>query len=226
MVVDIIMHVSIVEEEYLESIWKLERRYGLAKTTDLAKMLSVALGTVSKMVNILERNGFIIHEHHRGVRLTSRGLQVAIDVVRRHRLSERFLTDFLQVDWCRAHDEACRLEHGLSKYVTDLLEKALKNPSTCPHGNPIPKPNGELSEIPCIQLLSLNPGDTGVVINITDESFNVLKYIRDIGLTPGSVFKVVDKVPFDNLLTIDLRGTMRTLGPTIASSINVKKVIT
>lgn len=220
------MHASIVEEEYLESIWKLERRFGLARTTDLAKMLSVALGTVSKMVKVLEKKEFVIHKHHRGVKLTSRGLQVAIDVVRRHRLSERFLTDLLQADWCKVHDEACRLEHGLSKYVADLLEKALKNPNTCPHGNPIPKSNGELSEIPCVQLLSLNPGDTGVVINITDESFSILRYVKDIGLTPGSVFKVIDKVPFDNLLTIDIRGTMRTLGPTIASSINVKRVIT
>ena len=219
------MHVSIVEEEYLESIWKLERKYGLAKTTDLAKMLSVALGTVSKMAKILEKKKLITHEHHRGVKLTSKGVEIAIDVVRRHRLSERLLTDLLQVDWCKVHDEACRLEHGLSKYVTDMIEKTLKNPNTCPHGNPIPKPNGEFNEVPCMQLSNLNLGDTGVVVNIVDESFNILKYIRDIGLTPGSVFKVVDKIPFDNLLIIDVNGVMRTLGPTISSSISVKKVL-
>ncbi|MEM1545049.1 MAG: metal-dependent transcriptional regulator [Candidatus Methanomethylicia archaeon] len=220
------MHISIVEEEYLESIWKLERKYGLAKTTDLAKMLNVTLGTVSKMVKILEKKKFIIHEYHKGVKLTSKGVEVAIDVVRRHRLSERLLTDLLQVDWCKAHDEACRLEHGLSKYVTDLIEKALKNPNTCPHGNPIPKPNGELDEIPCIQLSNLSLGDTGVIVNITDESFNILKYAKDIGLTPGSILKVIDKIPFDNLLIIDINGITRTLGPTITSSINVRKMIT
>lgn len=220
------MHISIIEEEYLESIWKLERKYGLAKTTDLARMLNVTLGTVSKMVKILEKKKLIIHEYHKGAKLTSKGVEVAIDVVRRHRLSERLLTDLLQVDWCKAHDEACRLEHGLSKYVTDLIEKTLKNPNTCPHGNPIPKPNGELDEIPCMQLSNLSLGDTGVVVNITDESFNILKYARDIGLTPGSILKVIDKIPFDNLLIIDINGITRTLGPTITSSINVRKMIT
>jgi DtxR family Mn-dependent transcriptional regulator len=217
------MYVSIVEEEYLESIWKLERKYGLARTTDLAKMLSVTLGTISKMAKILEKKKLVTHEHHRGIKLTSKGVEVAIDVVRRHRLSERLLTDFLQVDWCKAHDEACRLEHGLSKYVTDLIEKTLKNPHTCPHGNPIPKPNGELNEISCIQLSNLDLGDTGIVVSIADESYDILKYVRDIGLTPGSVFKVVSKIPFDNLLIIDINGVMRTIGPTITSSINVKR---
>ncbi len=80
------------------------------------------------MIRIPEKKKFTIHEHHKGVKLTSKEIEVAINVVRRHRLLESPFTNFLQVDWCKAHNEARRLEHTLSKYVADPAKKALKTP--------------------------------------------------------------------------------------------------
>ncbi|MCJ7609819.1 metal-dependent transcriptional regulator, partial [Candidatus Bathyarchaeota archaeon] len=136
------LELSPIEEEYLEAIWHLEEQKKVARTGDISQRLKVTMGTASNMIDHLEHEGLLEHEHYRGVRLTEKGREAATTVVRRHRLGERLLTDILHLDWSGAHDAACKLEHSLTKEVTDSLDATLGNPKTCPHGNPIPSEDG------------------------------------------------------------------------------------
>src|SRR3990170_7716439 len=102
--------VSATVEEYLEAIYRLEESKGSAKTSELAQRMKVAVGTITNTVESMENQSLIVHEPYKGVKLTSKGRKMALDVLRRHRLSERLLTDVLQLDWSKAHDEACKLE--------------------------------------------------------------------------------------------------------------------
>ena len=130
-------YVSSTIEEYLEQIYRLEKEYGVARTKLLAERVGVSLGTVTNTIKTLERQKFVTHESYKGVKLTKNGQRIALDVIRRHRLSECLLSNFLKIDWSRVHDYACKLEHAITG-LTKPLEKVLDHPKTCPHGNPIP----------------------------------------------------------------------------------------
>ncbi len=148
-------------EEFLESIYRLQERDGVARTTELIRMLSVVPGTVTNTVERLEKRGLITHETYRGVKLTEKGVNIALHVLRRHRLSERLLTDILHMDRDQVHEAACRLEHGLTEDVTENIERVLESPKTCPHGNPIPTNLGRIAEKQSELLSSLCPGEKG-----------------------------------------------------------------
>ena len=117
--------VSPTIEEYLEQIYRLEKEHGVARTKHLSEMVGVSLGTVTNTIKALESQNLITHKPYKGVNLTEAGLKIAIDVIRRHRLAERLLTDFLKLDWSRVHEHACRLEHAIADDLIKPLEKAL-----------------------------------------------------------------------------------------------------
>jgi DtxR family Mn-dependent transcriptional regulator len=213
-----------VEEEYLEAIWHLERRNKAAKTSDLSQRLAVTMGTISNMIDHLEREGLLEHEHYRGVRLTPKGRDAALNVVRRHRLSEKLLTDILHIDWSHAHDAACKLEHSLTTEVTNSLDKVLGRPRTCPHGNPIPAENGEIVEEEGTQLSELKSGDKATVASITDEKTEMLQYLATLGLFPGTHVSVQEKAPFNGPLMIKVGNASYALSRDVASLIWVRKM--
>jgi DtxR family Mn-dependent transcriptional regulator len=215
--------VTEVVEEYLEGIYRLQERSGVARTSDIVKVLQVVPGTVTNTVERLEKDGMLRHEPYRGVRLTDKGRKIALDVIRRHRLSERLLTDFMRVDWDKAHDAACRLEHGITNDVIKKLEKALGHPKTCPHGNPIPTACGGIIEEKSEPLSTFEPKESGVVAKIEDETPEVLKYIAALGLLPGASIEIVEKAPFDGPVTVGVSGANHALSLSMASNIWVKR---
>jgi len=215
--------VTEVVEEYLESIYRLQEKSGVARTSDIVKALQVVPGTVTNTVERLEKEGMLRHEPYRGVRLTDKGRKIALDVIRRHRLSERLLTDFVHVDWDKAHDAACRLEHGITNDVIKKLEKALGHPKTCPHGNPIPTACGGIVEEKSEPLSTLKSKESGVVAKIKDETPEVLKYIAVLGLLPGASIEIVEKAPFDGPVTVKVGGANHALSLSMASNIWVKR---
>lgn len=215
--------VTEVVEEYLESIYRLQEKSGVARTSDIVKVLQVVPGTVTNTVERLEKEGMLRHEPYRGVKLTDKGRKIALDVIRRHRLSERLLTDFVHVDWDKAHDAACKLEHGITNDVIKKLEKALGHPKTCPHGNPIPTACGGIVEEKSEPLSTLKSKESGVVIKIKDETPEVLKYIAALGLLPGASIEIVEKAPFDGPVTVKVGGANHALSLSMASNIWVKR---
>ena len=119
-------------EEYLEAIYSFNERGELAKTTELAKRLKVAPPSVTQMLKKLADEGLVDYEPYRGAALTGRGVAHAQRVVRKHRLLERFLHNFLGLGREKVHEEACRMEHSLSDEAAAALCKALDKPETCP----------------------------------------------------------------------------------------------
>ncbi|MCX8204494.1 MAG: metal-dependent transcriptional regulator [Candidatus Nezhaarchaeota archaeon] len=214
---------SATVEEYLEHIFKLQEKIGAAKTGDLAKRLGVAPSTVTNVVKWMEERGFVARQPYRGVKLTEKGRRIAIQIVRKHRLAERLLTDLLRMSWDRAHEAACKLEHGLTEEVLELLEGALGDPKTCPHGNPLPTKRGEIIEEEATSLINLNVGERGVVAKIAEEDEDLLKYLGKLKVYPGAAVEVLERAPLDNLVTIRVGRERHTLGRRAASAIYIRQ---
>lgn len=217
--------VSQTVEEYLEAIYKLSERFGSARTSDIASELNVSLGTVTNTVEYLERLGLITHEPYRGVKLTAKGLKVALSVIRRHRIIERFLTDTLRLSWESVHEHACRLEHGLAEAVVKPLEDLLNKPKTCPHGNPIPSDDGSIHKLEDVELLSLNDGDLGVVTRIIDEKPDLLYLLSSLGIMPGALLKLKRKQLEGNRLIVEVAGGEYNVARDVAGKVRVKKML-
>ena len=215
--------VTAVVEEYLETIYRLQEKDGVARTSDLVNMLRVAPGTVTNTVERLEKEGYIVHDPYKGVKLTEKGLKIAIQVVRRHRLSERLLTDILHMKWDTVHEAACKLEHGITDEITKPLEKALRHPKTCPHGNPIPTKCGGIIEEKSQPLTKLNEKEQGIIVKITEEKSDLLRYLNTLGLALGVRIEILEKAPFDGPITFKVDGTRHALSPEMASIIQVKQ---
>jgi len=216
--------VSPTIEEYLEAVYKLQERNGAAKTTELAKQLKVALGTITNTIESMEKQSLIVHQPYKGVKLTAKGRRIALDVVRRHRLSERLLVDILRLDWGKAHDAACKLEHVFTdRELSRPLEKALGYPKTCPHGNPIPSESGKVKEEESEALMSLDAGEKGTIVKVTDERQDILQYLGRLGLVPSALVEVEDKAPFNGPIMVKVGSANYALGRNIASMIWVKR---
>jgi DtxR family Mn-dependent transcriptional regulator len=178
-------------EEYLEIIYKLQKRNGSAKTKELAENLHVVPGSITNTIEHLESHNLVAHEPYRGVKLTKEGERAALSIIRRHRLAERFLTDILKADWSSVHTEACKLEHALSKNVTDLLEERLEHPTHCPHGNPIPTKAGLIDDLPTITITEANANENYVVDRIVDEENVNLEFLSQKGVKPKTTIRVL-----------------------------------
>ena len=216
--------VSSVIEEYLEVIYRLQERSGVARTLELAEMLNVAPGTITNTVERLEKESLIVHEPYKGVRLTEKGRGIALRMVRKHRLSERLLTDILDVEWDKVHDAACQLEHGISDEIAKRIEKALGHPKTCPHGNPVPTECGGIIEESSLPLARLSLGEKGVIVKIADESPELLQYLETLGLKPDTFLEVVQKAPFSGPITVRVDGKDHALSLTVAGLIGVREI--
>ncbi|MBE0527735.1 MAG: thioesterase family protein, partial [Thermoleophilia bacterium] len=138
-------------EEYLEAIFKLQRGQDSVTVTRLAAELGVAPPSVSEMLRRLRADGLVAEPAEgKGITLTTDGETEGAILVRRHRLSERFLVDYLDMPWDAVHEEACKLEHVLSPEVEARLAEQLGNPRTCPHGHTIPGEDGTLPDDPVL----------------------------------------------------------------------------
>ena len=138
--------VTASKEDYLKAIWSLSERRAEQKsdasTRDLAEYLSVSPPAVSRMLSQMKRQSLVAHTPYHGVRLTVKGREVAIRIVRRHRLLELFLVKVLNYDLNSVHDEAERLEHHISDEFEQKIDALLEFPKKCPHGSPIPSREG------------------------------------------------------------------------------------
>jgi DtxR family Mn-dependent transcriptional regulator len=218
-----IEEVTAVIEEYLECIYRLQEKSGVARTSDIVKSLGVVPGTVTNTVEWLEKEGFVTHKPYKGVKLTQKGRKIALQVIRRHRLSERLLTDILHMEWDEVHDAACKLEHSITEEMIKPLEKTLKHPKTCPHGNPIPTKCGGIIEEDSWPLIELSAGEQSKIVKITEESSDLLHYLNELGLLPGTSVEILEKAPFNGPITIKVGSTSHAISRAIASIIQVKR---
>lgn len=208
-------------EEYLESIYKLQEEQHPVSTSRLAEHLKLSAPSVSEMVKKLTGRG-LVFQSEKGVCLTEDGKSLAKKVIRRHRLSERLLTDILGFKWDEVHDEACRLEHAISPEMEDRIAESLGNPKTCPHGHPIPDKDGKLIKEKVKRLCDLKAHEKGIIVNVFEEDPKMLKYLASLGLIPDVCVKVEEVAPFGGPLIVCVAGSRYALGREVASKIKVK----
>ncbi len=188
---------SATVEEYLETIYNMNAEDEVVIGARLAEKFHVSAPTVTEMLKRLVRDGYIEMDSKRQVILTEAGLQAAEAVLRRHRLTERFLVDMLGMQWHQVHEEACRLEHFISGAVEDRVISSLNNPTTCPHGNPIPgsvanartylKDQGALR----LSTIAIDEQVTILCISeVVEDEETLILYLHEKGLTPGTLLTV------------------------------------
>ncbi len=209
-------------EEYLEAIFKLERTPDGATVGRLAGELGVAPPSVSEMVARMGVDGLLARGAAGEIVLSAEGTLEAARLVRRHRLSERFLVDYLAMPWDEVHDEACKFEHVLSAEVEARLAEQLGNPRTCPHGNAIPDEDGTLREEPAKPLVDLKPGERSTITRISDERPDLLHYLGTLGLLPETSIAVEGVAPFGGPLLVRVAGAQYALGREVAGKIFVR----
>ncbi len=208
-------------EEYLESIYKLQQAAHPVSTSRLAEHLKLSPPSVSEMVKKLENKGLVSHTE-KGVCLTEEGKTIAKKVIRRHRLSERLLTDILGYKWHEVHDEACRLEHAISPEMEERIAASLGNPKTCPHGHPIPDKDGTFVKEKVRSLSELKAKDKGIIVCVFEEDPKMLQYLASLGLIPEVCVTVEEVAPFGGPLIVCVSGSRYALGREVASKIKVK----
>jgi DtxR family Mn-dependent transcriptional regulator len=207
-------------EEYLETVLELDEDGVVVTQARLADRLGHSAPTVSQMVRRLASDGYL-EVANRVLRLTPKGRARAEQVVRKHRLAERLLTDVIGLAWDKAHVEAGRWEHVISDEVEELLVALLGNPSTCPHGNPIPgaPPDGKRLSV----LSGCAPGARVRLERVTEHvevDREALSYLADNGFVPGTDAEVRTRAP-DGTLVLDMqRGTI-AVGPELAEHLFV-----
>ncbi len=205
-------------EEYLEAIRKLGRTPGGVSTTRLARHLAVTPASVTGMLKRLSDLGFITYRRYRDVTLTATGERRADEVIRRHRLAERLLTDVLGVPLEEAHEEACRLEHAVSPALEGRIAEALGGPKACPHGNPL---EAEAKD-ETVSLLEAPVERSLVIVRLENETPEVVRHLSERKLLPGARVKVKLREPLDGAVALDVGGKTQVLGPQMAASIRVR----
>lgn len=200
---------SATVEEYLETIYNMSAEDEVVIGARLAEKFHVSAPTVTEMLKRLVRDGYIEMDIKRQVTLTEEGNRAAEAVLRRHRLTERFLVDMLGMQWHQVHEEACRMEHFISGAVEDRVIASLNSPTTCPHGNPIPgavvNARTYLKDQGAVRLSTLNTLDTATILlisEVVEDEEALIQYLHDKGLTPGTQLKVLAKE--DNRETVQL----------------------
>jgi DtxR family Mn-dependent transcriptional regulator len=209
-------------EDYAKAIYVLEERVGGPVTNNaIADRLSVTPASASSMVKKLDGLGLVAHVPYRGVRLTARGRRVALEVLRHHRLLERYLVEELGVPWDRVHDEAEVLEHVLSEDLEARIAAKLGDPRLDPHGDPIPTLELEIEQGETRALAELEPGEQGTFSRVSDADPEKLRYLEEQGIAPGMALTVVAREPFGGPLRVNIAGGEHALGGELAAAMRV-----
>ncbi len=210
-------------EDYAKAIFSLQSRGGRPVSTNaLAERLGITPGSVSAMLKKLDDLGLTTHVPYRGVRLTADGRRLALEVIRHHRLLESFLADSLGMPWDQVHAEAEVLEHVLSEDLEELIAAQLGHPTVDPHGDPIPSADLELDERSTHSLESLEPGEEGVFVRVSDSDPEMLRYLADCGISPGDSFVVRERQPFGGPLFILFGEREHAIGGELAGAMRVE----
>ena len=213
-------------DDYLQTIYSLETEGEKVISARLARWMRVTPPTAWATVQRMHRDGMVELDDKKMIHLTRAGRELAENIARRHRLSERFLTDVLKLGWAEAHEEAHHFEHGLTPVVEQRIFSLLGNPTTCPHGSPIPGTGATLSP-ELVPLDTLEAGDQATIEFISEEleeDLELLRYLDRHNLKPGRTISIQEKVTSTGVIVILQDGESVSLGLPVASRIRVKRM--
>ena len=212
-------------DDYLKAIFDIAGEMGRASTVELATRLSVAPASVTGMLRKLaeQKPPWVAYTKHRGASLTDQGRLRALEVIRHHRLIELFLHNSLDYSLDEVHAEAEKLEHAISETFEERIAQQLGDPEVDPHGHPIPRKDGTIPKRREICLIELDAGSGATVSRVSDSDSEILRYLSELGILPGTRLDLSEKAPFDGPLILRVEGfsDMRALGRKVARQIHV-----
>ncbi|MCX2450636.1 metal-dependent transcriptional regulator [Pedobacter sp. PLR] len=198
---------SYTEENYLKALLKLSFQNEdkpEAGTNEMAAHLGVKPATATDMLKKLKEKELVNYKKYGKILLTESGKQQALEILRKHRLWETFLYDKLDFSWDEVHEVAEQLEHIQSAKLVDKLEEFLGFPEFDPHGDPIPKANGDLPVLEKILLSEVKEGEICQVVAVKDTSTVFLQYLEKLQITIGTAIKVLERIDFDGSMSIQI----------------------
>ena len=220
------MLLSAVMEDYLKTIYQLQTESGeRVKTSEIAEWQEVTPPTVSSMLEKLDERGLIDRKKYGGVKLTPDGERVALEVIRHHRLLEAYLAEQLNYPWSEVHDEACALEHHISEEFEERMVEVLGDPAVDPHGDPIPSSSLEAPETPQTQpIMDYEDGDAVIVRRVNDRDIEVLEYLAERGISPGTRLIIEEVAPFGMITVTTDIGEKVSLPDHVAEGLHVTSI--
>ncbi|MEX2157838.1 MAG: metal-dependent transcriptional regulator [Dehalococcoidia bacterium] len=207
-------------EDYLQEIYDLLGDGKSVIAARLAERIGVSAPTAWATLQRMQRDGLVELVEKHEIQLTTKGKEAAESIKRRHFLAERLLVDILGLDWAESHEEAHRIEHAVSPLVEERIVALLGNPTTCPHGNPMPG----LPHPPTVLMASLSEGDEREIDGVqedAEEDAELMRFLQQNGLTPGTKIRVAEVAAYNSTMTIEVDGRRVVLGIPAAECVRV-----
>ena len=207
-------------EDYLQEIYDLHQNGRTVIAARLAERIGVSAPTAWATLQRMQRDDLVELQGRHDIHLTEHGKAAAESIKRRHYLAERLLVDILGMDWADSHEEAHRIEHAVSPAVEARIMALLGNPITCPHGNPFPG----LPRPATVLLSTLREGDEAAIDGVQEEAeedADLMRFLQQNGMTPGTRIRVAEFASFNGTMTIDIEGRNVVLGLPSAECVRV-----
>ena len=208
-------------EDYIKAIYKAQNAGPHVTTQELAERMRVSAPAVSKMLKRLTQLRLAVHTPYHGVGLTEAGEKMALEIIRHHRLLERYLTEALGYGWEDVHAEAERLEHHISEEFEERIDALLGHPTTCPHGDPIPTRDGVITATDDYALSQQNTPAPLTIRRVRDTDANLLRHLKELGLLPGTAIEFVEQEPFGGAYVVRIGDRSVRVAPQAAQQIFV-----
>jgi DtxR family Mn-dependent transcriptional regulator len=209
-------------EDYLKTIYKLQQRESPVRTTVLAEALGVEPASVTGIIKRLAELGLVNYVRYKGVTLSEAGEKIALEIIRHHRLIELYLIEALGYSWDEVHEEAEQLEHAISERLEERIAAALGHPDVDPHGSPIPTRNGVIESLKGQPISEMAPGTRGRVCRVEDETPELLRYLGDCGVVPGTQVQIIRIAPFGGHIEIQVGDETCLLGREVAEQVYIE----
>ena len=211
------------EEDYLKAIYSLTNDLAFISTNEIAHSLDMKASSVTEMIKKLADKGWITYIKYKGVNLTGEGREIALQIIRKHRLWETFLVDNLNFKWDQVHDLAEQLEHIDSLELINRLDDFLGNPEFDPHGDPIPDKNGKINDLRKSQpLCNLEKEQSGIIVGVNNGSSPFLRYLDQEGLTLGTQISVAEIFDFDASYKLKIDEKFLTVSDRVSKNLLIQ----
>lgn len=198
------------KEDFIKAIYELGGQETVVSNKALVKALSISAASVTEMNTRLLKEGLITHLPYQGVQLTDKGLRIANQLIRKHRIWEVFLAEKLGYDWNEVHKDADLLEHVSSDFLIERLNVFLGEPTFDPHGGVIPNKDGTVAEIDSTPLIECSIGDYFRIQEVDDQK-EFLEYLLYKNVQLGKHYRLVDVEPYDGPLTLEATDGAKTI---------------
>ncbi|MCF8302442.1 MAG: metal-dependent transcriptional regulator [Bacteroidales bacterium] len=217
---------SVSTDNFLKAVYQLHSdKHQKAVSARLVERLNVSGAAITDMAKHLAQKGLIEYEPYKELRLTNKGREKALAVVRKHRLWETFLVQVLQIPWEKVHGEAERLEHQTSDYLIDKIDEFLDYPKLDPHGDPIPDVKGEMDETINEMVLIAGKSDADFIITrVQHHDEDLMEFYNKHNIRPGKGLRVISKMDKFGFISVEMNGSTIALPEKIARSLYVKPI--